>query len=219
MRCETGFVAKAIELEGQTYRYAVFVPERYAPQKSWPAMLYLHGMGECGDDGRFHTTVGLGRAIRDHPDRFGCIVILPQCRVGLRWEGPMESLALAALGAAQSDYNIDRNRIALTGLSLGGFGTWSIGARYADRFCALVPICGGGDPADAETLARVPVWCFHGEADPVVAVERSREMVEAVRAAGGNVRYTEFAGVTHNSWDSAYGNPDVIAWMLAQRRP
>jgi predicted peptidase len=215
---ETGFVPKVIEWEGESYRYAVWVPADYTPARRWPIILFLHGMGECGRDGESHTTVGLGRAIREHPERFGALVVMPQIPVGRRWEGPMQTLALATLEATLEEYSADRRRIVLTGLSLGGFGTWSLGARHADMFCALVPICGGGDPADAGKLAGLPIWCFHGEADPAVPVQRSREMVEAVGAAGGRVRYTELAGVTHNSWDSAYGDPEVIAWMLAQRR-
>ena len=130
----------------------------------------------------------------------------------------MQRLALATLEEQTQTLNIDADAVALTGLSLGGYGTWSIGAQHPQRFSALVPICGGGDPADAAALAHVPIWCFHGDADPVVPVERSREMVEAVQSAGGQVKYTELPGVTHNSWDPAYGDPSVIEWMLAQRR-
>ena len=215
---ETGFVPKSIEFEGQTYRYAVWVPADYAPAKRWPVVLFLHGMGESGSDGEFHTTVGLGKAIRGHPERFGALVVMPQLPVGCRWEGPMQDLALATLDATLREYNGDRDRIALTGLSLGGYGTWLLGGRHPEKFCALLPICGGGNPADAAKLARVPIWCFHGDADAAVPVERSREMVEAVRAAGGEARYTELPGVEHNSWDPTYGDPDVIKWMLAQRR-
>ena len=181
-------------------------------------ILFLHGMGECGDDGVFHTTVGLGRAIRRHPERFGALVVMPQLPVDHRWEGAMQTLALATLEATLKEYSADHERIALTGLSLGGFGTWSLGSRCPERFCALVPICGGGDPAEARELAQLPIWCFHGDADPAVSVELSRQMVAAVRAAGGEIRYTELPGVTHNSWDAAYGDPEVVAWMLAQRR-
>jgi predicted peptidase len=179
---ETGFVPKVIELEGRPYRYAVWVPPDYTPNKRWPVILFLHGKGECGDDGKFHTTVGLGRAIRNHPERFGALVVMPQIPVGQTWKGPMQTLALATLAATLKEYSVDHDRIVLTGLSLGGFGTWSLGARH-------------------------PV--------PVLS---SRQMVEAVRAAGGRIRYTEFPGVTHNSWDPAYGDPEVVAWMLAQRR-
>ena len=215
---ETGFVPKAIEFEGKTYRYAVWVPEDYTPDESWPVVLFLHGMGECGDDGKSHTTVGIGRSIRNHPQRFPALVVMPQMPVGSRWEGRMLDLARATLDATLCEYNADHDRIVLTGLSLGGYGTWALGGQHPELFSAFVPICGGGNPADAERLARRPIWCFHGDADSAVPVERSREMVAAVRAAGGNVKYSELPGVTHNSWDAAYGDPEVITWMLAQRR-
>ncbi|MFQ5806758.1 MAG: alpha/beta hydrolase-fold protein [Phycisphaerae bacterium] len=214
----TGFMPKVIEFDGRTYRYAVWVPADYTPRKRWPVILFLHGKGECGDDGQSHTTVGLGKAIRSHPKRFPALVVMPQIPAGRRWEGSMQVLALATLEATLKEYHVDRARVVLTGLSLGGYGTWLLGARHPETFCALVPICGGGDSADADRLARVPIWCFHGEADAVVPVQRSREMVTAVRGAGGRVRYTELRGVPHNCWDAAYGDPEVIAWMLAQRR-
>ena len=217
-RTETGFVPKTIELDGETYRYAVYVPEGYAPERTWPAILFLPGAGERGEDGVAQTTVGLGPAIRMHAERFPCVVIMPQCRPGQEWGRMMQALALATLDTAEREYSIDRNRIVLTGLSVGGFGTWAIGAQHPDRFAALVPICGGGRPDDGEKLTRVPIWCFHGADDPVVSVEKSREMVEAVRAAGGSVRYTELPGVGHDSWTPAYNDPELIAWMLAQKR-
>lgn len=213
-----GFRVCTLDHDGTAYRYAVYVPPEYDPSRSWPAILFLHGAGERGEDGVRHTTVGLGRAIREYPKRFPCIVIMPHCPPDMRWEGPMQRLALATLAEQMSALSIDPDAVVLTGLSLGGYGTWSIGAKHPQRFSALVPICGGGEPADAAALARVPIWCFHGDADPVVPVERSREMVEAVQAAGGQIKYTELAGVTHNSWDPAYGDAAVIEWMLAQRR-
>lgn len=218
MTAETGFVAKTITFSGQAYRYAVYVPPDYTRNTVWSAILYLHGKGERGVDGLRHTAVGLGKHIGEHPERFGCIVVMPQCRPDSAWEGATLDLALACLEAALDEYAIDRNRVVLTGLSLGGFGAWSLGAQYPDRFCALAPVCGGGDPGDAGKLAGLPIWSFHGEADPVVPVQRSREMVEAVRAAGGEVKYTEYADVAHNSWDLAYGDPEVIGWMLAQHQ-
>ncbi|MBN2447161.1 MAG: dienelactone hydrolase family protein [Phycisphaerae bacterium] len=215
---ETGFVARTMHLHDTDYRYTVWIPADYDPAKRWPAILFLHGKGECGTDGELHTTVGLGRAIRANPERFPAIVVMPQMPKEHRWEGDMLDLAEATLDAACQEYNIDPDRITLTGLSLGGFGTWALGARHPERFCALLPVCGGGDPKTATVLAKLPIWCFHGDADPVVPVERSREMVDAITAGGGNVRYSELPGVTHNSWDAAYTDPDVVQWMLSQHQ-
>jgi len=212
----TGFVLKTIDMGEKTYRYSVWIPHDYTPRKRWPAVLFLHGRGECGKDGQIHTTVGLGKAVRKTPARFPAIIVMPHMPIGMRWEGPMRELALATLEAACEEYSVDRRRIALTGLSLGGFGTWTLGAARAELFCALAPICGGGDPADAELLARTPIWCWHGDADSTIDVEKSREMVNAVRAAGGDVRYTELPDVGHVSWDAAYSDPEFISWLLSQ---
>ncbi|MCP4592232.1 MAG: prolyl oligopeptidase family serine peptidase [bacterium] len=215
---ETGFVTRSIDYEGQSYRYAVYVPPGEPPASGWPAMLFLHGSGERGDDCVRQTMVGLPKTVRNHPERFPCIVVMPQCPLHRKWDPSLQGMALATLDAAEQEYRIDPDRIVLTGLSLGGYGTWAIGASHPQRFAALVPICGGGDPAKASSLARTPIWCFHGDADPVVPVEQSRKMVESVRAAGGDVRYSELPGVTHDSWTPAYEDPEAINWMLAQRR-
>jgi len=212
------FIFESVTVGELTCPVAVWLPVGYDPGRKWPGILFLHGKGESGSDGRRHTTVGLGKAIRQHPERFAAVVVMPQMPAGSRWEGPLLDVALAALDQAAERWSIDPQRVALTGLSLGGFGTWTLGGRCPQRFRALVPICGGGNPADAPQLACVPIWCFHGDADAVIPVQRSREMVAAVRAAGGKVRYTELPGVGHNAWDAAYGDPQVISWMLAQCR-
>jgi predicted peptidase len=115
-------------------------------------------------------------------------------------------------------YTIDPKRIYLTGLSMGGFGTWGFAPSHIDTFAALMPICGGGSKKDAPALAKLPIWAFHGGDDETVPAEKSREMVEAVKAAGGKVKYTEYPGVGHNSWDAAYGDPEAIEWLLKQRK-
>lgn len=217
--CKLGeFRNHVLESDGETFRCVVYVPDDYSPETRWPAFLFLHGSGERGSDGIKQSTVGLGRAIREHPERFPCIAIMPQCPGDRRWEGPMESVALNILQQSINQYRIDPDRIVLTGLSLGGYGTWSIGSQDAAMFAAMVPICGGGDPQNVDQLKTIPIWCFHGDKDNVVPVSRSREMVEAIRAIGGNIQYTEYPGVKHNSWDPTYGDADVIAWMLDQHR-
>lgn len=203
---------------GESFPYAVHLPKNYSADKRWPALLFLHGLGERGSDGVKHTTVGLGKAIRENPDRFPCVVIMPQCPDDRRWTGAMEPVVMSILDAAMNEYSIDPDRVVLTGLSMGGFGTWAVGRTYTNRFAALAPICGGGEPFDVGSLAQIPIWCFHGDDDNVVAPDRSREMVAAVQAAGGNIKYTEYPGVNHNSWDPTYGDAEVIAWMLKQHR-
>jgi predicted peptidase len=112
---------------------------------------------------------------------------------------------------------VDPARIYLTGLSMGGYGTWDLAARQPERFAAILPICGGGDEATAPRLAKLPIWCFHGDADTVVPVERSRTMIAAVRAAGGSPKYSELPGVGHDSWTPAYRDPAVLDWLFAKR--
>ena len=210
----TGFMTKSIDFEGKTYLYGLYVPDDYTPNRAWPAVLFLHGMGERGTDGVVQTNVGIGPAIRANPERYPCIVVMPQCPPDSLWSGQALEMAMATLEQTEKEYRTDRARTVLTGLSMGGFGTWTLGAQKPDRFCALLPVCGGGDPRDAQTLAQTPIWCFHGAADPVVPVARSREMVEAVRNAGGSIRYTEYPEVGHNAWDPTYQDPQVPAWML-----
>ena len=115
------------------------------------------------------------------------------------------------------EYSIDPQRIYLTGLSMGGYGTWDLLARKPDLFAAGVPVCGGGDESTAEKFAKVPVWVFHGDKDTAVPVGRSRTMVEALKKAGGHPKYTEYAGVGHNPWDKAYADPKLMNWLFKQK--
>lgn len=213
----TGFINKTVTVDGHTAKYVVYVPRDYDPSKAWPLVLFLHGAGERGSDGLAQTDVGLGRAIRLAPDRFPCVVVMPQCPKDIWWDEATD-LIDATLAAALSEFHVDRSRVYLTGLSMGGFGTWLYGARHAATFAALMPVCGGGRLEDAGALAGVPVWAFHGARDSVVKVDETRRMVEAVKQAGGHVRYTEYPDLDHNSWDAAYGDAEAIRWLLSQRK-
>ncbi len=214
----TGFLYKTVEFENETYAYCVYVPPEYTPQKPWPVVLFLHGSGERGRDGFRQTDVGIARAIRRHRDWIPAVVVMPQCRPNAGWVGPMAELALRCVEQTSQEYHLDPERVYLTGLSLGGAGVWYMGARLPGQFAALVPVCGFGDMRNAARLADIPIWCFHGSADKRVPVERSREMVAAIQAAGGNVTYTEYEGGSHNVWDRAFANPKFWQWLFAQRR-
>lgn len=232
---ETGFLDRTVEVGGSTYRYQVYVPADYRADADWPAILFLHGAGERGGDGLLQTEVGLGSALRRHAGRYPAVVIFPQAPEGSSWSGPPADAALAALDSTMAQFRIDPNRVYLTGLSLGGHGTWYLGYAHPERFAALVPVCGfvsGNerypsflpddtvDPyrAVAERLRRTPVWIFHGEVDPVVPPTESRRLAEALGALGGDVRYSELPGTGHNAWDAAYGSPAMAEWLFAQRR-
>jgi predicted peptidase len=236
---ETGFLNRKVTVDGAEYRYVVYVPPDWSAERKWPAVLFLHGAGERGDDGLVQSEVGLGGAIRRHVDRFPAVVVMPQCRRGVWWTEPaMMAQALAALEQTMKEFNGDTDRVYLTGLSMGGYGTWGLAARYPGKFAALAPVCGGirlparvaaqsqpqpedpaADPYEeaAKKVGSTPAWVFHGGADPTVPVTESRKMVEAIKAAGGNTRYTEYEGVGHNSWDKAYNEPEFPAWMFSQR--
>ena len=218
---QTGFLDKAVTVQGAEHRYVVYVPRDYSKDKKWPVILFLHGAGERGTDGEKQSQVGIGSAIRMAPERFPAVVVMPQCAPNQNWgKDEMIEFAVKALDQTVTDYNGDTDRLYLTGLSLGGFGTWAIGAKYPDKFAALAPVCGGGDPKSMpDKLKAKPIWIFHGEADPTVPVARSREMVEAFKAAGStSVKYTEYPGVGHNSWDKAYAEKELTDWMFAQKK-
>lgn len=213
----TGFLNKTMMVNGKPRHYVLYVPRDYTPEKPWPLIVFLHGMGERGSDGLAQSEVGIARAIRFHPDRFPCLVVMPQCPGKVVWNKAVEDID-TCINDTRRDYSIDDDRLYLTGLSMGGFAAWQYGAANARKFAAIMPICGGGNVKDAEKLAHIPIWAFHGAVDSVVPPKKSQEMVEAVKKAGGNVQYTEYPDTDHNSWDKAYGEKDAIAWLLKQRK-
>jgi predicted peptidase len=231
---ETGFLDRTVTVSGKVYKYQVFVPDNWASSKKRPIILFLHGAGERGEDGLAQTEVGIGRAIRLDRSRFPAVVVMPQCLKEHWWtQSPMDDVAIKSLEAATKEFHGDTQRTYLTGLSMGGYGTWYLAAKYPGRFAALVPICGGvlmpdvsrKQPPDdlkpyADAAKKVggstPVWIFHGGADSVVPVEESRRMNDAMKALGGEVHYTEYPGVNHNSWDKAYAEPELFTWMLSK---
>lgn len=212
----TGFINKSMVVDGEERKYAVYVPRYYDSDRKWPLIVFLHGAGERGDDGLKQTEVGIGPAIRLNPERFPAVVVMPQCPENVYWSSAEDDIT-ESIERTLEEYNIDRRRIYLTGLSMGGYGTWTYGAKNVERFAALIPICGGGSADYAEALAKRPIWAFHGADDQVVLPERSTQMVEAVNAEGGDVNYTEFPETGHNSWDQTYQNEETIEWLFDQK--
>lgn len=231
---ETGFLNRSIELDGAEHLYQVYVPSNYDAGRDWPVILFLHGAGERGSDGLKQTQVGLGRAIRLNPERWQSLAVFPQVPENESWQGLAGEVAMAALDATIAEYSVALDRQYLTGLSLGGNGTWFLGYHHTERFAAMVAVCGFVDLGDrfpsfltetsssfftlAQDLAETPVWIVHGDADVVVPVEQSRSMAMALQSAGAEVHYTELPGVNHNSWDAAYADPDLISWLFEQAR-
>ncbi|MEX2309960.1 MAG: prolyl oligopeptidase family serine peptidase [Pirellulales bacterium] len=209
-----------------TIHYMLFIPEQYkADGKPWPLMLFLHGLGECGNNElEFVKIHGPPKIVESRPD-FPFVVVTPQLPPP---KGGMKDVPKAwrpeplirLVDHVMENLNVDSTRVYVTGLSMGGYGTWRLVATHPERFAAAVPICGGGEPAAmASSLRRVPIWAFHGALDKTVPLARSQEMVDAVRCAGGDVRFTVYPDVAHNSWVRAYDNPDVYDWLLSHRGP
>lgn len=216
----TGFLDKSIKSGETLFKYVVYVPADYNPKEKLPVILFLHGSGERGSDGLKQSEVGIGRAIRFNPERYHALVVIPQCLEGKFWADEMADFALKALDKTVKEYRGDKNRLYLTGLSMGGFGSWGIATKHPEMFAAVVPCCGGGDPEKMATaLANLPIWVFHGSSDGAVNVEQSRKMVKAIKDAGSSqIKYTEYEGVDHNCWDRAYGDKEMTDWLFAQTK-
>lgn len=233
-------VERSLALDGVTYRYQVFVPDGWTASKSWPVVLFLHGSGERGDDNHAQLSQGLPAWLTEHGKDFPALVVIPQAPHGSRWNGAVETMAMRALDDSIAAWHGDRQRLYLTGLSMGGYGSWQIAVDHPRMFAAAAIICGGirhpndsadlslrGMPAGTEdpyawAAARVgalPVWIFHGALDDVVPPQESRQMFAALKARGDDVRYTEFATLNHGSWQAAYASAGLWPWMFAHRLP
>lgn len=218
------------------YSYLVSQPAGAAPKSGWPLLLFLHGAGERGTVIADITRQGLPKLLSGHPDlttaertvaadvaaRF--LVVAPQCPPHEVWD---DALVLALLERVGGERTIDPARVYFTGLSMGGFGVWSLGLRQPERFAALAPICGGGRISDVEAAARtrpaalrtLGAWAFHGARDRVVPPDESERMVAALRRADmTDVRLTVYPDLEHDSWTPTYANPELYAWLLAHRR-
>ncbi|MCE9608514.1 MAG: phospholipase [Planctomycetia bacterium] len=216
-------------------RYRLMRPERIVPGETYPLVIFMHGGGERGDDNEMQLKYLPEILARpENRERYPCFVVAPQCPIGRQWiEVPYDELesrpvatsgtALRMLKAACYDVfrsePIDDARIYLTGISMGGFGCWYLASFSAGETAAAAPICGGGYEGGAAELKDLPIWAVHGARDEIVPVERSRNMIAAIRAAGGSPRYTELADVGHHSWQPAY-EPSfgLLDWLFAQRR-
>jgi len=241
---ETGFLDRTITIQATVYKYQVYVPDNWTPKQKWPIVLFLHGAGERADDGMLQTDIGIGSAIRSDRTKFPSIIVMPQCRKNQWWiEPPMDDLAIEALNAAAKEFHGDPARTYLTGLSMGGYGSWHLAQKYPGRFAAMIVICGGIHPptatmkkfpelakwvpADgpssytdaAKRIGKVPVWIFHGADDDIVPVVESQRMRAAMAQLGGEVHYTEYPGVKHVSWDRAYDEPKLFDWLFSKSLP
>ena len=215
------FLERSVRIGDVSYAYKVYLPPGFDPSRTWPVILFLH-------------------VLRANPERFPALVVFPQAPPGEVWFGDLARVATTALDQTIAEFRGDPDRISLAGLSMGGYGTWTLAYEDPGRYAAIVSVCGGIVPpaglfarltqlppalqaADpyAATAARVkgiPAWLFHGADDAAVPVTESRRIVAALRQVGASPRYTEYEGVPHNSWDRAFAEPDLPKWLLAQRR-
>lgn len=223
--------------QGEQLPYRLMLPAGYDPQgkTKYPLVLFLHGAGERGTDNvkqLIHGTKEFAKPA--NRQKYPAFVLAPQCPNNKRWvevdwsldshqQLPEDSatmqLVLQLIATLQKEYRIDQQRQYVTGLSMGGYGTWDLVTRHPEMWAAAAPVCAGGDETVAARCAKIPIWAFHGDQDTVVKPHRSRKMIEAIRKAGGEPRYTEYPGVGHNSWAPAYADPQLMEWMFAQKRP
>ena len=215
---------------GDSICYLLFVPKNYNPKKYYPVVLWLHGRGARGNNLRVLLSWGdqhgpLFFARPENQENYPCFIVAPQCPPGELWAGPwskpasrQQKLIVKMLKHLRSRYKIDSKRQYVVGVSMGGFGTWDIIGRYPKTFAAAMPMCGGGYLPRAARLKNVAVWAFHGKADQAVPPSRSRKMVEAAKKAGAKVKYTEYKGVGHDVWATAFKEPEFLFWLFGQKR-
>lgn len=198
-----------------TLNYLLYLPPGYEKQDKWPLVLFLHGAGERGDNLDKLKLHGPPKLV-DKGKQFPFIIVSPQCPNGHWWNNELIPLT-ALLDDIESKYKVDRDRVYLTGLSMGGFGTWALAAYTPDRFAAILPICGGGEPLLARVLKTMPVWAFHGGKDPVVPVKRSQDLIDA-KKSNTEAKLTIYPDAGHDSWTATYDNPEIYEWLLSHKR-
>ena len=194
--------------------YLLYQPKTVAKEKL-PLLIFLHGSGERGADLKLLHKNNLPKRLDAMAD-LPYIAVAPQCPAGKRWDDV--ALLDQFLDHLLATLPVDRDRVVLTGLSLGGFGTWKWGAARPERFAGLAPVCGAGDANTVGSLKGMPVWAFHGDKDPAVPYERGKAMATAAEKAGALVKFTTYPGVGHNSWVQAYEEPEFDRWVLARHR-
>lgn len=230
-----------INEKNDTLRYRILFPENYDKTKKYPLVLFLHGAGERGRDNEKQLTHGARLFLSpENRKNFPCIVVFPQCPTESFWSNvqvdrskspvvftfdysrPSNPSLLSAVDVVKNiikEERVDKKRVYITGLSMGGMGTFEAVYRFPKLFAAAMPICGGGDVKSYDKrVSKIPFWVFHGAVDAVVDVKNSRDMVERLKALQANVKYSEYPGVNHNSWDNAFAEPEYMRWMFSNRK-
>lgn len=199
-------------------KYSLYLPNEYGQDKSrrWPLVIFLHGAGERGDDLEKLKVHGPPKLVA-HGKQFPFILLSPQCPDGTWWNNEIDEL-VNLIDNIEENYRVDKSRIYLTGISMGGYGSWGLAAAQPERFAAVAPICGGGDPKTAHLIKDIPIWTLHGDKDPTVPLAKSQEMVDAIRAAGGNPQFTIYPRIGHDSWTRTYESDEFWGWLMRQKK-
>jgi predicted peptidase len=214
---------------GRSLNYRLFRPAGYDARTNYPLVLFLHGAAGLGEDNARQFNGGnevppLALIADEAQARFPCFVLVPQCPRTGSWSGlndqPSDTvlLTMSVLDALKREFRIDPRRVYLIGVSMGGRGAWEVATQFPKVFAAVIPICAAGDPTNLSRITKLPIWCFHGAADPTVSVDYARKMIAALRRAGGNPKYTEYPGVGHDSYRNAFKEPELLPWLFLQKR-
>ena len=200
--------------------YLLFLPESYNndQETKWPLILFLHGIGERGNDLELLKIHGIPKIV-EKEKKFPFIAISPQCPADYDWRDEViQKKLLNLLIKTLNNYRVDNNRVYITGLSMGGYGTWALAAKRPNLFATAEPICDGGEPSTARFLKDLPIWVLHGELDETVMPEESEKMVRALQKVKGKVRYTLYPNAYHDSWTETYANQELYDWLLTHKR-
>lgn len=197
--------------------YLLFLPQNYSEKQKYPLVFFLHGAAERGSDPELLKLHGIPKVVEEKPD-FGFIAVSPQCPLGKWWTNYDAAVFNGLLDTVIAGHSVDTDRLYLTGLSMGGYGAWHFAIACPDRFAAIVPICGGGDPSRVCILKDVPIWVFHGAKDSTVLPRESIKMVDALKECGSNVKFTLYSNTDHDSWTRTYNSPRLYEWLLEHKR-
>ncbi|MGX1930880.1 carboxylesterase family protein [Flagellimonas sp. 2504JD4-2] len=236
----TNFQKKTFEKDGESIPYRILLPKDFDPSEKYPLILFLHGSGERGNDNEAQLVHGSKLFLQDEVrNNYKAIVVFPQCKAGSSWakidvEGefpnrefifyedaePTSDMMLleGLLKHLKKTYKLDKSRIYVGGLSMGGMGTFELVRRNPKLFAAAFPICGGANPEISKKLKKPHWWVFHGSADQVVPEKCSSQMVDAMKNLGINIDYTVYEGVGHNSWDNAFAEPELLSWLFSKSK-
>lgn len=217
-------LSRNIRIESQNYDFQLYVPPKIKNRKSLPVIVFLHGIRERGSGGIIPSNEMIRNFIKQYLKQVPAVILLPQCRPNKYWADPaMERMVIEALDSTIEEFEADKNRLYLIGVSMGGYGVWHLASQYPEKFAALVSICGGspilnGDrfSAISKKVGKIPAWLFHGAEDRIIPVSESRELVKAIEENQGIVKYSEFPGVGHNVWLNALSEKELLPWILAQ---